>query len=103
MDAFGVYTEVMIRWMERLSKGQPCLILGDGSQTMDFVYVDDVARANIMAATSSVTDDVINIASGAETSLTELAEHSVASWEWISLRNTVLLAKQLPYGVGLLT
>jgi UDP-glucose 4-epimerase len=74
MDAFGVYTEVMIRWMERLSKGEPCLILGDGSQTMDFVYVDDIARANIMAALSSVTDDVFNVASGTETSLTELAE-----------------------------
>ena len=73
MDAFGVYTEVMIRWMERLAKGQPCLILGDASQTMDFVYVDDVARANIMAAKSSVTDDVLNIASGTETSLGELA------------------------------
>ncbi len=73
MDAFGVYTEVMIRWMERLTKGQPCLILGDGSQTMDFVYVDDVARANTMAANSSITDDVINIASGTETSLTQLA------------------------------
>jgi UDP-glucose 4-epimerase len=74
MDAFGVYTEVMIRWMERLAAGQPCVILGDGSQTMDFVFVDDVARANTMAANSSVTDDVINIASGTETSLTELAE-----------------------------
>jgi UDP-glucose 4-epimerase len=74
MDAFGVYTEVMIRWMERLSSGKPCLILGDGSQTMDFVFVDDVARANTMAAKSSITDDVINIASGTETSLTELAE-----------------------------
>jgi UDP-glucose 4-epimerase len=74
MDAFGVYTEVMIRWMERLSAGKPCLILGDGSQTMDFVFVDDVARANSMAATSSITDDAINIASGVETSLTELAE-----------------------------
>ena len=74
MDAYGVYTEVMIRWMERLSKGQPCLILGDGSQTMDFVYVDDVARANIIAANSSITDDVINVASGEETSLKELAE-----------------------------
>ena len=40
MDAFGVYTEVMIRWMERLAAGKPCLILGDGSQTMDFVFVD---------------------------------------------------------------
>jgi len=74
MDAFGVYTEVMIRWMERLSAGKPCLILGDGSQTMDFVFVDDVARANSIAANSSITDDVINIASGTETSLTELAE-----------------------------
>jgi len=73
MDAFGVYTEVMIRWMERLAKGQPCLILGDGSQTMDFVFVEDIARANLMAANSSITDDVLNIASGTETSLIELA------------------------------
>ncbi len=73
MDAFGAYTEVMIRWMERLAKGQPCLILGDGSQTMDFVYVDDIARANLMAANSFLTDEVLNIASGTETSLTELA------------------------------
>ena len=73
MDAFGVYTEVMIRWMERLSKGQPCLILGDGAQTMDFIFVTDIARANLRAATSSLTDDVLNIASGTETSLTELA------------------------------
>lgn len=74
MDAFGVYTEVMIRWMERLANGQPCLILGDGKQTMDFVFVEDIARANLMAAMSSITDDVINIASGMETSLIQLAE-----------------------------
>jgi UDP-glucose 4-epimerase len=73
MDAFGVYTEVMIRWMERLAKGQPCLILGDGAQTMDFIFVTDIARANLRAATSSITDDILNIASGTETSLTELA------------------------------
>jgi UDP-glucose 4-epimerase len=73
MDAFGVYTEVMIRWMERLSKNQPCLILGDGAQTMDFIFVKDIARANLMAANSSITDEVLNIASGRETSLTELA------------------------------
>ena len=73
MDAFGVYTEVMIRWMERLSAGQPCLILGDGEQTMDFVFVTDIARANLRAARSTITDDVLNIASGTETSLTELA------------------------------
>ena len=73
MDAFGVYTEVMIRWMERLANGEPCLIFGDGAQTMDFVYVTDIALANLRAATSTITDDVLNIASGTETSLTELA------------------------------
>ncbi|HEU5080694.1 MAG TPA: NAD-dependent epimerase/dehydratase family protein [Opitutaceae bacterium] len=73
MDAFGVYTEVMIRWMERLARGEPCLIFGDGKQTMDFVYVEDVARANLMAAYSSITDNAINVASGTETSLHELA------------------------------
>lgn len=74
MDAFGAYTEVMIRWMERLSKGQPCLILGDGRETMDFVFVEDVARIKWLAATSSVTDEVFNVASGTETSLKQLAE-----------------------------
>jgi UDP-glucose 4-epimerase len=73
MDAFGVYTEVMIRWMERLAKGEPCLILGDGGQTMDFIFVDDIATANLRAASSTITDEVLNIASGTETSLTELA------------------------------
>ena len=73
MDAFGVYTEVMIRWMERLAKGQPCMIYGDGTQTMDFVYVDDIARANFLAAMSDLTDDVLNIGTGIETSLTDLA------------------------------
>jgi UDP-glucose 4-epimerase len=73
MDAFGVYTEVMIRWMERLARGEACLILGDGAQTMDFVFVEDVARANLMAAKSSLTDEVLNVASGTETSLSELA------------------------------
>jgi len=73
MDAFGVYTEVMIRWMERLAKDEPCLIFGDGAQTMDFVFVTDIAQANLRAANSTITDDVLNIASGTETSLNELA------------------------------
>jgi UDP-glucose 4-epimerase len=73
MDIHGLYTEVLIRWMERIASGQPPLILGDGTQTMDFVYVDDIARANILAAESDATDMVFNIASGTETSLERLA------------------------------
>jgi UDP-glucose 4-epimerase len=74
MDIFGVYTEVLVRWMERIESGRPPLILGDGLQTMDFVYVGDVARSNLLAADADVTDDVFNIACGVETSLRDLAE-----------------------------
>ena len=74
MDIHGLYTEVLIRWMERIEAGQPPLILGDGQQTMDFVYTEDIARANLLAAASDATDQVFNIASSTETSLVGLAQ-----------------------------
>ncbi len=74
MDIHGLYTEVLIRWMERIEAGQPPLVLGDGSQTMDFVFTEDIARANLLAAEADVTDTVVNIACGVEISLLELAE-----------------------------
>jgi UDP-glucose 4-epimerase len=74
MDIYGAYTEVLIRWMECIAAGQSPLIFGGGSQTMDFVYVEDIARANILAAKARVTDEVFNVASGVETSLNELAQ-----------------------------
>lgn len=74
MDVHGAYTEVMVRWMEAIEQGQPPVIFGDGTQTMDFVFVEDVARATILAADSPLTDTVLNVGSGTETSLTELAE-----------------------------
>ena len=73
MDIHGVYTEVLVRWMERITAGEPPLILGDGTQTMDFVSVEDIARANVLAAESDETDVVFNVASGVETSLKDLA------------------------------
>ena len=74
MDVHGAYTEVLIRWMERLAAGEAPLIFGDGNQTMDFVHVRDIARANLLAAKSDVTDEIFNVASGTETSLTQLAQ-----------------------------
>jgi UDP-glucose 4-epimerase len=74
MDIHGLYTEVLVRWMERILRGEPPLIFGDGAQTMDFIYVEDIARANILAACSESTDEVFNVASGVETSLRQLAE-----------------------------
>jgi UDP-glucose 4-epimerase len=73
MDIHGRYTEVLIRWMERLEAGLPPIIFGDGQQTMDFVHVRDIARANILGARAKASDQVFNVASGTETSLAELA------------------------------
>jgi UDP-glucose 4-epimerase len=73
MDIHGKYTEVLIRWMERIAAGQPPLILGDGSATMDFIYIEDVARSNIQALQADASDEVFNVGSGTETSLNELA------------------------------
>jgi UDP-glucose 4-epimerase len=74
MDIHGKYTEVLIRWMERIENGQPPLILGDGKTSMDFIYIDDIARANVAGLKSSVSDEVFNVASEVETTLIELAE-----------------------------
>jgi UDP-glucose 4-epimerase len=74
MDVHGLYTEVLVRWMERIADGKAPLIFGDGLQTMDFVFTSDIARANVLAASSDIHEGVYNIASGEETSLLGLAE-----------------------------
>ncbi|MER5863829.1 NAD-dependent epimerase/dehydratase family protein [Kitasatospora sp. NPDC002040] len=74
MDVHGRYTEVFIRWMERINGGEPPLIFGDGAQTMDFVHTEDIARANLLAAAAPVTDKVYNIATSTEVSLRGLAD-----------------------------
>jgi len=80
MDVFGVYTEVMIRWLERLREGRSPVIFGDGTQTMDFLYVEDLARAYLLAAAAEdVTDEVFNAGSGIETSLRELCSKLCAA------------------------
>jgi UDP-glucose 4-epimerase len=73
MDTHGAYTEVLIRWMDRIARGLPPIIFGDGLQSMDFIFVEDVARAFLLAATADATGQVFNAASGTETSLNELA------------------------------
>jgi UDP-glucose 4-epimerase len=74
MDITGVYTEVLICWLDAIEANTPPLIFGDGNQSMDFVYVDDVARANLLAAQSEVNDEVFNIGTGVQTSLNDLCK-----------------------------
>jgi UDP-glucose 4-epimerase len=72
MDTDGKYTEVMIKWLDCIRDGRNPLIYGDGSTTMDFVYVKDIANANIAALQADVTDEAFNIGNCEETSLKQL-------------------------------
>ena len=72
MDTHGRYTEVLIRWYHLIKNHKRPVIYGDGKQTMDFIFVEDVARANVLALKADVNDEVYNIASGVETSLEAL-------------------------------
>lgn len=69
----AAYMDVIMHFLNRIDAGQPPVVRGDGSATVDLVFVEDVARANLMALKSSVTNECFNVASGVETSLTELA------------------------------
>lgn len=74
MDIDGKYTEVMIKWLDCIRDNKAPVIHGDGSTSMDFIYVKDVAEANVMALLSEVTDENFNIGYSRETSLKELLE-----------------------------
>lgn len=74
MDTDGKYTEVMIKWLDCIRDGRNPLIYGDGSTTMDFVYVRDIARANIAALQADISDEAFNIGNCEETSLKQLLD-----------------------------
>lgn len=70
----AAYMDVIMHFLNRIDAGEPPRIEGDGGQTVDLVFVEDCARANILAMASDVTNECFNVASGRETSLKELAE-----------------------------
>jgi UDP-glucose 4-epimerase len=74
--ADGPYSSVISIFKEQKSKGLHLTIVGNGNQTRDFVYVGDVAKANILAMESKepVVGECINIGSGKETSVNEIAD-----------------------------
>lgn len=74
MDTDGKYTEVMIRWLDCIRDQRAPLIYGDGSTSMDFVYVKDIAKANIAALQADVSDETFNIGNQVETSLKQLLQ-----------------------------
>lgn len=74
MDYKGTYVSVIMKVLDRIDQGQPPIIFGDGSQSYDFIHVEDVARANVLALKSDVSDEFFNIGMGVKTSINELVE-----------------------------
>jgi UDP-glucose 4-epimerase len=74
MDYRGTYVSVIMKVLDRIDAGAPPVIFGDGTQAYDFVHVEDVARANILALESNATDEFYNVGIGVRTSITELVD-----------------------------
>jgi UDP-glucose 4-epimerase len=69
------YAGVITKFLDRILKNESPLIFGIGNQIRDFVFVEDVAQANIHAMKSDVKKGFFNIGSGTIISIKEIAEH----------------------------
>ncbi|NET60089.1 MAG: NAD-dependent epimerase/dehydratase family protein [Symploca sp. SIO2E6] len=73
-DYKGTYIAVIMKILDRLDRGLPPIVYGDGSQAYDFIYVGDCGRANVCAMKSEATDGFYNVGTGVKTTIKELAE-----------------------------
>lgn len=72
MDYKGAYVSVIMKVLDRIERQEPPVIFGDGSQAYDFIHVQDVARANLLALKSDVTDQFFNVGTGRKTTIDQL-------------------------------
>ncbi len=73
-DYKGTYIAIIMKILDRIDKGLSPIVYGDGSQAYDFIYVSDIARANVCAMKSDATDDFFNVATGKQTSIKDLTQ-----------------------------
>lgn len=73
-DYKGTYVAVMMKILDNIDKGLPPVVFGDGSQSYDFIYVGDTAKANVCALKSEVPFGFYNVGRGIKTSIKELTE-----------------------------
>src|SRR5579864_7424018 len=78
MDYKGTYVSVIMKVLDRIDQGKAPIIHGDGSQAYDFIHVEDVARCNILAMKSTVTDEFFNVGKGTKTTINELVQKLLA-------------------------
>tara|TARA_B110000008_G_C16976300_1_gene566066 strand:+ start:4762 stop:5736 length:975 start_codon:yes stop_codon:yes gene_type:complete len=90
-DQTAAYTGVVPIMLNKIDENEAPVINGDGTQAYDFIYVEDVARANVLALKASSTDEFYNVGSGIQTSIAELCELI------LSLKKSDLEVKYNPY------
>jgi UDP-glucose 4-epimerase len=73
-DYKGAYIAVMMRILDNLDAGKSPVVYGDGSQSYDFIYVEDAARANICGLKADTADEFYNVGMGIKTSIKQLTE-----------------------------
>lgn len=74
-DAY--YTSVVLAFLRRIAAGEAPVIDGRGEQSMDFVHVQDIARSVGLALDSTASGEALNVGTGKQTTVAELADHLV--------------------------
>lgn len=90
-DEHGAYTGIIPIVLNKIDKNEPIIVYGDGSQAYDFIYVEDAARCNVLAAKSEIKFGYYNVATGVQTSIKELCEMI------LKITNSKLPIKYVPY------
>ena len=90
-DQTAAYTGVVPIMLNKIDANEPPTINGDGTQAYDFIYVEDVARSNVLALKSASTDEFYNVGSGVQTTIAELCELI------LSLKHSDLKVTYRPY------
>lgn len=99
----GEYAAVVPKFLDQAHGGHPLTVFGDGEQTRDFISVEDVVEANLLAVQSSVCDGrALNVCSGEETSIRQLAQWCIEAAESQSeIRYEVARAGEIRHSKGM--
>ncbi len=73
-DYKGAYTAVMHKILDRIGTGERPVVFGDGSQQYDFIHVEDIARANVLAMQAEASGECYNVGRGIGTTIKDLSE-----------------------------
>ena len=90
-DQHAAYSGVVPVMLNKIAAGEQPQINGDGTQAYDFIYVEDVARCNVLAVQADVGFGFYNVGSEVQTSIRELCDTI------LDLKGSNLVVKYLPY------